>query len=205
GWISHNSGLVPEFEKAAFSLSKGATSDLVKSSYGFHIIHVDDKHEASVKSLDEVKSQIEPLIKQQKAGQAAQRAADQLLADARGTSFEKAAAAKGLQVITTDFVDRNALLPGIGSDPGFMTAVFSQNQNAPPDQAQLHQGYADYQVTAIKPPATPTLEEARSRVETEFKNERAYQLLSQKTQELDDRAKADHDLKKAAKELGAQL
>ncbi len=205
GWISHNSGLVPEFEKAAFSLSKGATSDLVKSSYGFHIIHVDDKHEASVKSLDEVKSQIEPLIKQQKAGQAAQRAADQLLADARGTSFEKAAAAKGLQVITTDFVDRNALLPGIGSDPGFMTAVFSQNQNAPPDQAQLHQGYAVYQVTAIKPPATPTFEEARSRVETEFKNERAYQLLSQKTQELADRAKADHDLKKAAKELGAQL
>jgi peptidyl-prolyl cis-trans isomerase D len=29
-------------------------------------------------------------------------------------------------------------------------------------------------------------------------------MLSQKTQELSDRAKADHDLKKAAKELGAQ-
>jgi len=40
-------------------------------------------------------------------------------------------------------------------------------------------------------------------VEQEFKNERATQLLSQKTQELSDRAKADHDLKKAAKELGA--
>jgi peptidyl-prolyl cis-trans isomerase D len=30
-------------------------------------------------------------------------------------------------------------------------------------------------------------------------------LLSQKTQELSDRAKADHDLKKAAKELGATM
>jgi peptidyl-prolyl cis-trans isomerase D len=42
-------------------------------------------------------------------------------------------------------------------------------------------------------------------VETEFKNERAGTLLTQKTQELSDRAKADHDLKKAAKELGAAL
>ena len=40
-------------------------------------------------------------------------------------------------------------------------------------------------------------------MEQEFKNERSAQLLTQKTQELSDRAKADHDLKKAAKELGA--
>jgi peptidyl-prolyl cis-trans isomerase D len=71
------------------------------------------------------------------------------------------------------------------------------------DEAQLHQGWAIYDVTAIKPPATPTFEEIRSRVESEFKNERASQLLTQKTQELSDKAKAEHDLKKAAKEIGA--
>jgi peptidyl-prolyl cis-trans isomerase D len=42
-------------------------------------------------------------------------------------------------------------------------------------------------------------------VEQEFKDERASSLLAQKTQELSDRAKADHDLKKAAKELGAEF
>lgn len=203
GWIKRNQ-TVPEFEKVAFSLPKGATSDLVQSSYGFHIIHINDKQDAHVKSLDDVKAQIEPLIKQQKAGQAAQQLADQILSDAKSSSLEKAAAAHNLQVITTDFVDRNSLLPGIGSDPTFMTTVFSQPQNAPPDQAQLHQGYAIYQVTAIKPPSTPTFEEARERVDQEFKNQRAAELLNQKTQELADRAKADHDLKKAAKELGAQ-
>jgi peptidyl-prolyl cis-trans isomerase D len=202
GWIGKGS-TVPEFEKAAFSLPKGGTSDLVKSSFGFHIIHVDEKQEAHVKTLDEVKSQIEPLIKQQKAGEAAQRAADQFLADAKASSLEKAASAKGLQVISTDFVSSKDILPGIGSDPQFMTAAFGQTANAPPDQAQLHQGWAIYQVTAVKPPATPTFEEIRSRVEQEFKNERSTQLLSQKTQELSDRAKADHDLRKAAKEMGA--
>jgi peptidyl-prolyl cis-trans isomerase D len=203
GWIGKGR-TVPEFEKAAFSLPKGGTSDLVQSSYGFHIIHIDDKQDAHVKTLDDVKSQIEPLLKQQKAGQTSQRETEQLLADARSTSLDKSAAAKGLQLITTDFVDSKALLPGIGSDPQFMGTVFSQNQNAPADEAQLHQGYAIYQVTAIKPPSTPTFEQARSRVEQEFKNERSTQLLTQKTQELSDRAKADHDLKKAAKELGAE-
>jgi peptidyl-prolyl cis-trans isomerase D len=202
GWIGKGR-TVPEFEKAAFSLAKGGTSDLVQSSYGFHIIHVDDKHDANAKTLDEVKSQIEPLLKQQKAGQAAQTEAEQLLSAARSSSLEKAAAAKGLQVITTDFVTSKDVLPGIGSDPQFMTAAFGQTANAPPDQAQLHQGYAIYQVTAVKSPSTPTFEEIRSRVEQEFKNERAAELLNQKTQELSDRAKADKDLKKAAKELGA--
>ena len=158
-----------------------------------------------MKTLDEVKSQIEPLIKQQKAAQAAQRQSDQLLADARSTSLEKAAAARGLEVITTDFVTSKDVLPGIGNDPQFMSAAFAQTANAPPDAAVLHQGYAIYQVTAVKPPATPTFEEIRSRVEQEFKNERVAQLLSQKTQELSDRAKAAHDLKKAAKESGAEL
>jgi len=195
---------VPEFEKAAFSLPKGGTSDLVQSSYGFHIIHVDDKQDAHVKSVDEIKGQIEPLIKQQKAGQAAQAAAAELLSQARSSSLEKAAAAKGLQVITTDFVTRNNLLPGIGTDPQFTTAAFGQTANAPPDQVQVHDGFAIYQVMAVKPPSTPTFEEIRSRVEQEFKNERASSLLAQKTQELSDRAKADHDLKKAAKELGAE-
>ena len=119
--------------------------------------------------------------------------------------LEKAAAAKGLQVVNTDFVSRTDTLPGIGNSPQFMSAVFGQAEKAPPDQVQLPQGYAVFEVEAIKPAATPTFEEIRSRVETEFKNERVAALLSQKTQELSDRAKAEHDLKKAAKELGATM
>jgi len=62
-----------------------------------------------------------------------------------------------------------------------------------------------FQLLDVKPAATPTFEEIRSRVEDEFKNERSSILLTQKTQELSDRAKAEHDLKRAAKELGATV
>jgi peptidyl-prolyl cis-trans isomerase D len=86
-----------------------------------------------------------------------------------------------------------------------MEAVFNEAEKAPPDLVQIPQGYVVFQLIGVKPPATPTFEEIRSRVEAQFKNERAGFLLHQKTQELADRAKADHDLKKAAKELGATM
>jgi len=204
GWIGKGR-TVPEFEKAAFSLPKGGTSDLVQSSYGFHIIHVDDKQDAHLKTLDEVKDQIQSVIKQQKAARAADSLASALLTQARTAGLDKAAATRDLQVISTDFVSRTESLPGIGNSPEFMNAAFEQREKSPPDQVQLPQGVVVYEVTAIKPPATPTFEEIRSRVETEFKNERVAALLSQKTKELSDRAKAEHDLKKAAKEVGATV
>jgi peptidyl-prolyl cis-trans isomerase D len=97
------------------------------------------------------------------------------------------------------------MLPGLGPSPQFMEAVFAAQEKAPPDLASTSQGAAIYELLAIKPPATPTFEEIRSRVEDEFKNEQSKTLLTQKAQELSDRAKAAHDLKKAAKELGATM
>jgi len=204
GWIGRGR-TVPEFEKSAFSLAKGQLSDLVKSSYGFHIIRTEDKHDAHLKTVDEVKDQIEPLIKQQKAARILDSAGDALLTQARSGGLDKAAAAKGLSVVNTDFVGRTDVLPGIGVTPQFMDAVFAAREKAPPERAQLSQGSVVFQVLGIQPPATPTFEEIRQKVENEFKNERASILLSQKTQELSDRAKSEHDLKRAAKELGATM
>src|SRR5205085_2401897 len=93
GWIGRGK-TVAEFEKAAFALPKGGTSDLVKSSFGFHIIHVDDKQEAHLKTLDEVKDQIEPIIKQEKASRAVESQANAFVTQARTEGLAKAAAAK---------------------------------------------------------------------------------------------------------------
>jgi len=204
GWMGRGR-TVPEFEKTAFSLPKGQLSGLVQSSYGYHIIRIDDKQQAHVKPLAEVKDQIEPVLKQQKAQRAGENEANSLLNQARSDGLDKAAAAKGLQVVTTDFFTRTDSLPGMGSAPEFMDVVFSAREKTPPDLAPLPHGYAVFELLAVKPPATPTFEEIRSRVENEFKNERASVLLTQKAKELSDRAKAEHDLKKAAKELGATL
>ena len=204
GWITRGR-TVQEFEQAAFSLPKGGTSGVIRTSYGFHIIHVDDKQPAKMKSLDEVKAQIEPIIGQQKASRTAENLANTVETEARTQSMDKAAADHGLQVVTTDFFSRTDTLPAIGSAPDFMSAVFSANEKSPPDLATTPQGYAIFQVVQVKPPATPTFDELRSRLVDEYTSQRAQTLLEQKTNELSDRAKAAHDLKKAAKELGATL
>ena len=204
GWIGR-SQMTPEFEKVAFSLPVGQVSGVVKSSDGFHIIRVDAKQDAHLKSLDEVKAEIEPILKQQMAQQLAQRQAEDLLKQARAQGLEAAAAAQGIPVITSDFFTRKDMLPGLGPAQQFMDAVFTATEKSPPDVAPASQGIAIFQLLAIKPAATPTFEEIRSRVEDEFKNQRSSELLQQKAQELSDRAKSEHDLKRAAKELGATM
>jgi peptidyl-prolyl cis-trans isomerase D len=204
GWVGRGR-TVPEFEKAAFSLAKGQTSDLVKSSYGFHIINLEDKQDAHLKSFSEVKSEILEKVKQQKAARATESAANALLSAARADGFDQGAKAKGESVVTTEFFGHGDTLPGLGPAPQFTDAVFNEPDKAPPDVVQVPQGFVVFQLLAIRPPATPTFEEIRGRVESEFKNQRAAFLLQQKTQELSDRAKSEHDLKKAAKELGANF
>ncbi len=204
GWIGKGR-TVPEFEKAAFSQPIGQIGDLVKSSYGFHIIRVDERQDAHMKTLEEVKDQIEPVLKQQKAQQLTQQQAEDLLQQAKKQGLDAAAAAKGVPVATPDFFSRKDIVPGLGPSPQFMDAVFTTAEKSGPESASTSQGFAVFDLLAVKPVSTPTFEEIHSRVEEEFKNERSSVLLSQKTQELSDRAKSEHDLKKAAKELGASV
>ena len=205
GWVRRGGFPVPEVDKAAFSLAKGANSDLINAGYAFVILHVDDKQDAHAKTLDEVRDQIEPVIRAQKASQAADAEATALVSQARSGGLDVAAAAKGLQVVTTDFINRSDSLPGIGNAPPLMEAVFNAAEKSPPDDLALPQGFVVYELVAIRPPATPSFEDIRARVESEFKESRSAALLTQKTQELSDRAKSEHDLKKAAKELGATV
>ncbi|HUO25580.1 MAG TPA: peptidyl-prolyl cis-trans isomerase [Candidatus Aquilonibacter sp.] len=204
GWIGKGQ-TSPEFEKFAFNAAKGAISGVVQSADGFHIIRVDEKQEAHMKTLDEVKAQIEPILKQQKAQQLAEQDAEKLRTQAQSESLDAAAAAQSLPVVTSDFFGQKDVVPGLGPSPQFMDAVFTAAEKSPPDLAPVSQGFAVFQLLAIQPQSTPTFEQVRAKVEDQFKNERSNILLSQKTQELSDRAKAEHDLKKAAKELGASM
>ncbi len=64
-WIVRGQ-IVPEFEQAAFSLPKGAISDLVKTQYGFHIIKVMDHEAARTQPLDEVQPHILAALQQER-------------------------------------------------------------------------------------------------------------------------------------------
>jgi parvulin-like peptidyl-prolyl isomerase len=60
GWFAKGR-MVPEFEKVAFDMKPGTISEPVKSTFGYHIIYVEDKKAAEVKSLDSVKDELAKL------------------------------------------------------------------------------------------------------------------------------------------------
>lgn len=198
---------VPEFEQASFGAQKGQTVGPIKSTFGFHIIRIDDKTDAHVKSLDEVQSQIEPLIARQKGQAAVEALAKTVQAAAATQGMDKAAASKGLQVLETGFFARGASLPGIGSSPSLMDAVFSASSKTPstPAAVAVQNGYAVVQVTDVKPAATPTFEEARAQLTEQFRREKALSDLENKVKELSDKARAEHNLRTAAKSVGATV
>jgi peptidyl-prolyl cis-trans isomerase D len=196
---------VPEFEQAAFNTPVGQTTGVIRTSYGFHIIHVEAKQQARLKPLDEVKAEIEPTLKQQKAAAQAQSVANTIQALARTEGMDKAGKDRNLAVASTGLVAQTDQLPELGSAPDFMNALFGAKKNDPPAIAVTPAGYAIYQVTEIQPAQTPTFDQIKSKIEEQFKDQRAQTMLAQKTQELSDRAHSEHDLAKAAKEVGATV
>lgn len=196
---------VPEFEKTAFSQNKGQISDPVQTTFGFHIIQTEDKEDAHLKPLAEVKPGIEEAIKQEKIkGQMAQASTDaESIAQKQG--LEKAASKYGAQVVNSNLITRNDALPGIGPLPQLMDSIFATAEKAGPQVTQTPQSTVVFEVTKIEPARTPSFEEIKDRVATEFKNQRATDVLRRKAQELADRAHAEHDLGKAAKEAGATV
>lgn len=68
GWFSAGR-MVPEFEKAAFSMKKGEISAPIKTQFGYHIILVEDKRAAETKTLESVLGELARLAIQKTKAQ----------------------------------------------------------------------------------------------------------------------------------------
>jgi peptidyl-prolyl cis-trans isomerase D len=196
---------VPAFETAAFGLQPGQFSDVIKTQFGYHILQVEEKHTAHLKPLEEVKAQIvATLTRQQEAEQQASYA-QQLATEAAKTGLPKTAEAHHLQVVTTDYVEPNAVLNGLPDGSKLLTQAFSAKPGSPPQVASTGDGFAIFQVEDIKAAHAPVFEQYKSHLLDDFREQQLPQLLARKTNELADKARAENNLAQAAKELGATL
>ena len=87
GWIVAGQ-TVPEVEHAAFSLPKGAVSDLIKTQFGFQIIKVVDRETAHTKSFEEVRDAIYPAVLDDKVNTEANTIIDQSAAAVRQSNHQ---------------------------------------------------------------------------------------------------------------------
>ena len=74
--------MVPEFEQVAFSLDVGEVSDPVNTVFGVHILKLEERQEARLLPLDEVREQLRDYIREEKMEAAVEAKIDELRAAA---------------------------------------------------------------------------------------------------------------------------
>jgi len=125
GFFGHGN-LDPAYEKALFNLKVGEISEPVLSSFGFHIIKLEEIRGEKTKSFDEVKDELIADYRKNVADRKYFDEADKLtrLAYEVPTTLADAAGAVGLEIKTTPLFGRTGG-PGIAANPKVIQAAFS--------------------------------------------------------------------------------
>lgn len=199
---------VPEFEKTAFTLKPGETSDVVKTQYGFHIIQVLKKEDAHLQPFDEAKAQLATEWRNQRSGDQVQRAMDKAQAALQKDPQhpDKVAADFNMQVLRADKVSPGDPLPEIGANRDFDDSVASLKKGEVSQPvAVTGNKIALAVVTDIQPAHPATFEEVQNQVRDTVVAQKLNQLVIDRSAELYQKAVSmGGDLKKAAQSMGLE-
>lgn len=204
GWLVQGQ-TVPQFEKAAFSLGKGETSDLIRTEYGFHIIKVLDKEVAHTKTLDEVKDSIRTPLLLQKADQQAATISDQISGEIRRSNkvtLDELAQKYHLPIAETHAVGATDPLLELGNAQDVKDEVFHLRSGELSLPIRTDRGYVVLSLKEILPAHQGTLDEVRDKLLADLKQQKSTQLAQTRAAELQKRAKGGEKFQAAAKALG---
>jgi len=121
--------MVQAFEEAAFRLKLNQISDLVESDFGFHIIKITGIKPGKMKSLDEVRPEIESELKKQRAGRRFAEAAETFsnLVYEQADSLKPAAEKFGLAIQHAVGLTREGTSVPALNKPKVLAALFSDD------------------------------------------------------------------------------
>jgi peptidyl-prolyl cis-trans isomerase D len=175
GTVIPEVGPSPDFDQSVSSLKKGQVSAPVAATNKIVFAVVTDVIPARPNSFEEVQSQIRDSIVQQRSAQAVQTHAKELLqkAQAAGGDLAKVAKSMGLEVKTSNEVDRAGNIDGLGS-ASYVMDGFSKPDGSvfgpigTPDGAQVVS-----KVIAHVEPDLSKLPEQRATIRDEIKSQKA--------------------------------
>ncbi len=117
--------MVPEFEKAAFSLEPGQIAGPIKTQYGYHVIKVLSKNPPRVRTFEEVRAQLSSELTQKRADKETERRARDLaervkrVKSASDEELRKLADNDTIFYNESPWFSRGESVPGIGANPQF--------------------------------------------------------------------------------------
>jgi len=208
GWIARGQ-TVKAFEDTAFSLSPKATSHVIKTEYGFHILQVLEKQEARVKPFEEVKDEIAKELKRQRVFETMQSLADQARAELIKSPQQAAQTVQRLDLplLKAEKVAPGDPLPEVGTNPTVAEAIAGLAKGQVTQALQLEGNKLVIAVlTDVFPGRQAELSEVEKEVRERIVNEKLTKRVEERAREVLEKAKASNgDLKKVAKETGLEL
>jgi peptidyl-prolyl cis-trans isomerase D len=204
GWIVEGQ-TVPEFQQAAFSLPKGATSDLVKTQYGFHIIKVLDRQTAHTKAFEEVRASILPIVADQQANQQANDISNQMASAVRQSSrqsIEDIARKFNLESGVVPPVASTDVIGPLGASQEVRSALFQLRPGELSAPLHIDAGYVILTPKDVLPAHQAALSEVHDRVLGDYQQEKSLDVARTKADELAKQAQGGAAFDKAAKGLG---
>lgn len=181
--------MVPAFEEAVFSMKPGDLSDLVETSFGYHLILVEDVQPAITQKMEDVRAEIEGQLKKQRVRgitfQNVSKAYEDII---RAGSLEKYVEQGGESVETADFFARKLPPDSLAQAGALLDVAFGLSKGELSSLVEVEDGYAIGYVQDIKKPEVPPLATVKDTVISDFKHEQSIALA---------RSAADETLAKA--------
>ena len=153
---------------------------------------------------------IVPLLEQQRSagGAAEQDFAQKLVDEAKKSGLQKTADAALLECNAQrrpTAIAKNGVISNLADSASLLTQAFSTAKGAPPASAATGEGFAVFQVDDVKPAHAPAFADAKAQILSDYRDQKAPELLNAQLNKLADRAKVLNDLKKAAAEMNVPV
>jgi len=191
--------MVTPFSDAAFAAKVGDIVGPVKTSFGMHLIRVEDKKKEDGK--EKVKAShilMKPAPAPSRVEDIGGRARF-FAEDARSNGFSIQADNDSLEISeTTLFEETGDFVPGIGRNFAVKNFTFSSKLNEVSGVYSVDQGYLVASLIEVQPEGFKPLEEVSRLVENRVKLEKAKVLAKEFTSGLDEKVKSETDFKQIA-------
>ena len=190
--------MVKPFETACFDeLDIGEISGLVETSFGFHIIKLEDK-KVNMQTFDEVKQEIKTLLIKTDASHVSQKLADNLLMDVELDDYEtamgqEAYSSRNLTIQETGLFEQDASsIPNIGSRYIYGDLIekafdMEVNINEMIEVKRSNGEVESYFVALVlekKAAAIPEFEDVKAEVKNDLQEEKAKELAMEDANKL---------------------